>query len=282
MVSHFLELRDVTKSFTVAYGNVEAREIHVINSISRTVEQGRFISVVGPSGCGKSTLLEMIAGLSSVTSGELLFKGEQIVEPHPSLGVVFQEESIFPWLTALGNVEFGLKMRKVARAERRERALATLRLVGLEGFEHAHPAQLSGGMRQRVAIARALALEPDILLMDEPFAAVDPQTRMFIGSEVRRIWQETGKTVIFITHDINEAVFLSQEIWVMSQRPSDILEAVRIDLPDDRDVSVLGDKRFAEYSAHLWGIMQSEWDAGRSSGNKTDLSDGQGQGGQAA
>lgn len=262
----FLELRDITKSFEVTERRGTVRHIQVISSISRTVEEGHFISVVGPSGCGKSTLLEMIAGLSRVSSGQLLLKGAEIREPHPSLGVVFQEESIFPWLTAKANVEFGLKSQRIGADQCNKRAVECLTLVGLSGFENAYPRQLSGGMRQRVAIARALALEPDILLMDEPFGAVDPQTRMFIGMELRRIWQETGKTIIFITHDINEAVFLSQEVWVMSHRPSTLLEVVDVDLPDERDVSILGDKLFMEYTGHLWAIMQQEWDAIHSEG----------------
>lgn len=261
MASEFLELRNVTKTYSVRQRNGVTKRMEIIRDVSRTVSEGRFISVVGPSGCGKSTLLEMIAGLNPASSGQLLLKGREIVSPHPSLGVVFQEESIFPWLNAIDNVAFGLEMQNVPTQARNERASSALRLVGLDGFEYAYPKELSGGMRQRVAIARALALDPDILLMDEPFVAVDPQTRMFIGTELRRIWQETGKTVLFITHDINEAVFLSQEIWVMSHRPSSILETVQVDLPAERDISILGSDAFTRYTGYLWQVMRAEWEA---------------------
>src|SRR5690606_10740065 len=151
------------------------------------------------------------------------------------------------------------------RQQCRARALETLELVGLKGFEYSYPKELSGGMRQRVAIARALALDPDILLMDEPFAAVDPQTRMFIGTELRRIWSETGKTILFITHDINEAGFLSQEIWVMSSRPGSGIETMTVELPEERDSSMLGSDAFAQYTGHLWNAMRSEWEAAQGS-----------------
>lgn len=257
----FLELKDVSKEYAVRKKDGSTQQIEVVHKVTQTVPEGHFVTVVGPSGCGKSTLLGMIAGLSPVSSGQLLLKGKPITSPHPSLGMVFQEESIFPWMNALQNVSFGLEMQDVPKQQCRERSQQALDLVGLSGFEYAYPKELSGGMRQRVAIARALALDPDILLMDEPFAAVDPQTRMFIGTELRRIWSETGKTILFITHDINEAVFLSQEIWVMSSRPGSITETLTVDLPDERDISVLGTDAFAQYTGHLWNAMRSEWEA---------------------
>ncbi|CAM5219286.1 NitT/TauT family transport system ATP-binding protein OS=Castellaniella defragrans OX=75697 GN=HNR28_000909 PE=4 SV=1 [Castellaniella defragrans] len=261
MAAEFLELKNVSKTYSVRKGNGLAQRVDVVRDVSHSVSEGRFVTVVGPSGCGKSTLLGMIAGLTRATSGSLLLKGREIVSPHPSLGMVFQEESIFPWLNAVDNVAFGLEMQGVERRKCQDRAIETLHLVGLQGFEYAFPRELSGGMRQRVAIARALALDPDVLLMDEPFAAVDPQTRMFIGSELRRIWKESGKTVIFITHDINEAVYLSQEIWVMSGRPGTILETVQVDLPEERDISVLSSDAFAHYTGYLWRTMQAEWES---------------------
>lgn len=257
----FLKLENVTKTFHVRQPGGPARKLEVIKDVSQSVAKGRFVSVVGPSGCGKSTLMEMMAGLSSVTSGRLTLKGEEITSPHPSLGVVFQEESIFPWLSAIDNTKFGLEIQRTSAVECTERAHAALNLVGLEGFEYAYPKELSGGMRQRVALARTLALDPDILLMDEPFAALDPQTRMFIGAELRRIWKETGKTILFITHDINEAVFLSQEIWVMSHRPSSVLETITVDLPPERDISILGKDSFTRYTGYLWQVMRAEWGA---------------------
>lgn len=254
----FLELQAVRKVYTVRQQDGGEREVEAIQEVSRKVSEGRFVSVIGPSGCGKSTLLEIVAGLRQPSSGKLFLKGKEITGPQPSVGVVFQEESTFPWRNIQSNVEFGLEVQGVAPAPRRERASRALSLVGLEGFEHAYPRQLSGGMRQRVAIARALALDPEILLMDEPFGALDQQTRMFIGGELLNIWRNTGKTVLFVTHDINEAVFLSQEVWVMSYRPGRILEAVEIDLPQPRDISIFESKEFQEYSAKLWQFIRSE------------------------
>lgn len=259
-----LELTDVRKSYAAVGAARDQSTIEVIKNVSGVVPEGRFVSIVGPSGCGKSTLLSMVAGLHSVSGGQMLLKGREILAPHPSLGVVFQEDSTFPWLTVAKNVEFALEMQGVSKSDRQARAKQTLDLVGLDGFHQAYPKQLSGGMRQRVAIARALALDPDILLMDEPFGAVDPQTRMFLGVELRRIWRDTGKTVLFITHDLNEAVFLSQEVWVLSRRPSTIIESMTVDLPSDRDMSVLSESTFTESVGHLWGVMQNEWEAGRS------------------
>ncbi|HEX7387748.1 MAG TPA: ABC transporter ATP-binding protein [Castellaniella sp.] len=259
--TEFLELKEVSKAYSVRQRDGSTQRIEVVHKVTQSVPEGHFVTVVGPSGCGKSTLLSMIAGLNSISSGQLLLKGKPINSPHPSLGMVFQEESIFPWMNSLENVSFGLEMQDVPKKQCRERSQEALNLVGLKGFEYSYPKELSGGMRQRVAIARALALDPDILLMDEPFAAVDPQTRMFIGTELRRIWSETGKTILFITHDINEAVFLSQEIWVMSSRPGAIIETMNIDLPEVRDISILGSDAFSQYTGHLWSIMRAEWEA---------------------
>lgn len=261
----FLELKEVSKVYSVRQGDGTAQRIEVVHEVTQTVPEGHFVTVVGPSGCGKSTLLSMIAGLNPISTGQLLLKGKPITSPHPSLGVVFQEDSIFPWMNAIENVSFGLEMQEVSARQCKERSQEALNLVGLKGFEYSYPKELSGGMRQRVAIARALALDPDILLMDEPFAAVDPQTRMFIGTELRRIWSETGKTILFITHDINEAVFLSQEIWVMSSQPGSIIETMAIDLPDTRDISIMSSDAFTQYTGHLWSIMRSEWEASQGS-----------------
>ncbi|MDN5843663.1 MAG: ABC transporter ATP-binding protein [Alcaligenaceae bacterium] len=258
--SDFLDLKDVSKVYAIRAKDGSTQQIEVVHKVTQTVPEGQFVTVVGPSGCGKSTLLGMIAGLTPISSGQLLLKGRPITSPHPSLGMVFQEESIFPWMNAIENVSFGLEMQDVPKQQCRERAQDALNLVGLSGFEYSYPKELSGGMRQRVAIARALALDPDILLMDEPFAAVDPQTRMFISTELRRIWAATGKTILFITHDINEAVFLSQEIWVMSSRPGSVTETLKVDLPDERDISILGTDAFAHYTGHLWSVMRAEWE----------------------
>ncbi|MFJ2598688.1 ABC transporter ATP-binding protein [Streptomyces erythrochromogenes] len=199
-----------------------------LDGIDLEIRSGEFLVVVGPSGCGKSTLLDLLGGLSTPTSGRILLDGKPVTGPGLDRGIVFQQYALLPWRTALGNVEFGLEATGVPRRERRARAKEFLDLVGLTGFEDRHPHQLSGGMRQRVAIARSLAYDPDVLLMDEPFAALDAQTRESLQDELRRIWQRTGKTIVFITHGIEEAVYLGQKVAVMTSRPGRIKEIVPV------------------------------------------------------
>lgn len=199
-----------------------------LDGIDLEIESGEFLVVVGPSGCGKSTLLDLLGGLSTPTAGRILLDGKPVTGPGLDRGIVFQQYALLPWRTALGNVEFGLEATGVPRRERKSRAREFLDLVGLSGFEDRHPHQLSGGMRQRVAIARSLAYDPDVLLMDEPFAALDAQTRESLQDELRRIWQRTGKTVVFITHGIEEAVYLGQKVAVMTSRPGRIKEIVPV------------------------------------------------------
>jgi NitT/TauT family transport system ATP-binding protein len=229
-----------------------------IASVSGEVEDGRFVSVIGPSGCGKSTLLDIVGGLQRPTQGQVEIGGEAVKGPRRDTAMVFQEDSTLHWRTVTENVTFGLEVAGVRGEERELRAAEMIELVGLSGFEEHRPRQLSGGMKQRVAIARALVLDPRILLMDEPFGALDQQTRMFIGRELLRIWDETRKSVLFVTHDIQEAVFLSDEVWVMSQRPSTIKEVLRVDLPRPRDAGVLTDQRFHEHTARLWELLGTE------------------------
>ncbi len=237
-------------------------EVEAIREVSGTIHEGEFLVLIGPSGCGKSTLLEIVAGLQKPSGGSVTFHGEEIRSPHRSMSVVFQEESLFPWRTVLGNTEFGLEARRVPKRERRERAMDVIRLVGLAGFEDKYPRQLSGGMRQRVAIARALALDPDVLLMDEPFGALDQQTRYYLGGELLRIWEESKKTVLFVTHDINEAVLLGDRVWVMSHRPSTIkLEAI-IDIPRPRSLATLSESRFHELTDELWRALAGDLEGG--------------------
>src|SRR6202012_507224 len=206
---------------------------------------GRFVVLVGPSGCGKSSLLMMLAGLRHPTSGTILVSGAPIDHPDPNrVGVVFQEPSLFPWLTAEENVEFPLALRGVPKKERRAKAQEALRLVGLEGFGSRYPHELSGGMRQRVSIARGLVQDPPVLLMDEPFAALDEQTRMAMGDELLRIWSETRKTVVFVTHSLTEAVYLADEVMVMSARPGRIIDRIQVDLPRPRRYETMSDPRF--------------------------------------
>jgi NitT/TauT family transport system ATP-binding protein len=232
--------------------------VHALDRIDEKVDAGRFVAIVGPSGCGKSTLLSLIAGLQSPSSGEIRIGGEVVRAPKRTTGVVFQEDSTLPWKSVMENVCFGMRVAGVPKREQVARATELIGLVGLRGFEKAFPPQLSGGMRQRVAIARTLALDPIALLMDEPFGALDQQTRLLIGAEVRRIWRETHKTVVFVTHDIQEAILLSEEVWVMSYRPGRIIERVVVDLPESRDASSVGTPEFSAIFNRIWGLVRGE------------------------
>jgi NitT/TauT family transport system ATP-binding protein len=221
--------------------------------ISFEVGSGRFVVLVGPSGCGKSSLLLMLAGLRRPTAGRILCAGRPIDAPDPDrIGVVFQEASLFPWLTAAENVEFPLALRHTRRPARRARALEMLKLVGLDGFGDRRPHELSGGMKQRVAIARGLVQDPPVLLMDEPFAALDEQTRMSMGDELLRIWSQTRKTVVFVTHSLTEAVYLADEVLVMSARPGRIIDRIPVDLPRPRTYEMLGGAGFAALRDRIW------------------------------
>ncbi len=249
-----ITIRDVGMRFTKPDGD----SVEAIRHVDETVPAGRFVAIVGPSGCGKSTLLSLIAGLQQPSSGEVRV-GERVMKsPSRSVGMVFQEESTLPWKSVLDNVRFGMAVAGVPKREQHARAAEMIALVGLRGFERAHPAELSGGMRQRVAIARTLALDPAAMLMDEPFGALDQQTRLLIGGEVRRIWRETNKTVVFVTHDIQEAIMLSQEVWVMSYRPGRIIDKVQINLPDERDTDVIGTPEFNADFNRIWGLIRGE------------------------
>ena len=225
-----LEIKDLKKSFPKKKGEMVA-----IADFDLNVEEGEFLCILGPSGCGKTTILRIIAGLESQTTGKILLNGKEIAGPGSDRGMVFQEFALFPWRTVRRNVEFGLELKGVSAEERHERTQRYIDLVGLKGFEDYHPYQLSGGMKQRVGIARALANEPAILLMDETFGALDAQTRNLMQKELLRIWSETRKTVIFITHSVDEAVFLADRIVVMTARPSSIGEIYEIKWPRPRD-----------------------------------------------
>ena len=227
--------------------------VPALSGIDLSVQAGRFVVIVGPSGCGKTSLLMMLAGLRSPTSGTILCDGRPIPKPDPErVGVVFQEASLYPWLTAVENVEFPLVLKNSPRVERRARAEAMLKLVGLEGFGGRHPHELSGGMKQRVSIARGLVQDPPVLLMDEPFAALDEQTRMTMGHELLRIWSQTSKTVVFITHSLTEAVYLADEVIVMSARPGRILDRVPIDLPRPRTYQMMATDVFGSLRERIW------------------------------
>jgi NitT/TauT family transport system ATP-binding protein len=212
-----------------------ADQLVALEDINLEVMDGEFVCILGPSGCGKTTLLRIIAGLEQKTSGSMALKGKEITGPGPDRGMVFQEFALFPWRTVRRNIEFGLEVKGVPAAKQRESSQKYIDLVGLKGFEDSHPNQLSGGMKQRVGIARALANEPAILLMDEPFGALDAQTRNQMQKELLRIWSETRKTIIFITHSVDEAVFLSDRVVVLTSRPGRVKTVHRIELPRPRD-----------------------------------------------
>jgi NitT/TauT family transport system ATP-binding protein len=249
-------LSKITKSFRAPH----KPDVSVIASVDEVIHPGEVVVILGPSGCGKSTLLEITAGLQAPTSGTVTVDGEQVrVGTVPtSVSMVFQEDALLPWRTALRNIELGLEARRVGKAERRAIAREVIHLVGLDGAEQRRPAQLSGGMKQRVAIGRALAVRPKAILMDEPFAALDAQTRYFIGLELFKIWQESPTTAILVTHDINEAVLLGDRVWLLSKSPSRIKINLKVDIPKPRTMETLSDPKFAEYTRLLWSGLAEE------------------------
>src|SRR5277367_4210450 len=220
----------------LSYKTTSGERLLALDNINLQVKPGEFLCIVGPSGCGKSTLLHLIAGLHQQTSGRILVDGTPVAGPGPDRILIFQELGLFPWLKVGGNVEFGLKMKNISKAEREERVQYYLRLVHLSKFKDSYIHQLSGGMRQRVALARALATEPDVLLMDEPFAALDAQTRDLLHDELERIWAETGRTIIFVTHNVREAVRLGDRVALFTFRPGRIKREFSIDLPRPRQL----------------------------------------------
>ena len=248
----------VIDDITMRYDGGGGEPLLALRDITQRVPDRSFVSIVGPSGCGKSTLLSIIAGLQRATSGTVRVGDRVVTRPDRRVGVIFQEDSTLPWRTVESNVRFGMMVAKVDRRAQDRRASEMIELVGLKGFERAYPAELSGGMRQRVAIARTLALNPDVLLMDEPFGALDSQTRLIIGAEVRRIWSESQTTVIFVTHDINEAILLSEQVWVMSFRPGEIIDVIDVPLPPTRDLSNLGTPEFDAVSDRIWSKLRDE------------------------
>ena len=236
------------------------RSVEAVRDLTFQIERGEMVCIVGPSGAGKTTLLRCIAGLLDVSGGRISLDGAPVTGPPPGMAVVFQEygRSLFPWLTVRKNVELPLKEKGLSRPDRTAKVDAALASVGLSESADAHPWQLSGGMQQRVAIARAVAYEPSVLLMDEPFAAVDAQTRADLEDLVRDLWRQLGVTVLFVTHDIDESVYLGQRVLVLSNRPTVVLEDVRVDLPDDRDqLGTRSSARFTEIRRHVYELVQS-------------------------
>lgn len=261
-MSSRIELSHVGQTFRVrGDDDKQLRDFVALEDLNLEVAAGEFLTIVGPSGCGKSTVLDLVAGLARPTSGRLSVDGKPITGPGLDRSVVFQQYTLLPWRTAVANVEFALEAKGgLTRKERNERAREYLDLVGLSEFASRYPHELSGGMKQRVAIARSLSYEPEVLLMDEPFGALDAQTRERLQEELIGIWRRTGTTVIFITHDIDEAVFLGQRVAVMSARPGRIKEVIGIDL--DRDPSGESDVRasrdFATYRHHVWSLLRQQ------------------------
>jgi NitT/TauT family transport system ATP-binding protein len=248
---------DIVVQFQTPEGPITA-----VDNVSFGVKPGEFLSVIGPSGCGKSTLFNVIGGLLNGYDGIVSVAGETISGPHKSIGMVFQEESTFPWRTVTDNVAFPLELIGMPKAKRVERARNFISLVGLDGFENRYPGELSGGMRQRVSLARTLASEPKILLMDEPFAALDEQTRLLLGDKVLQIQQALKQTTLLITHNITEAVQMSDRILVMTYRPGKVKRIVEINLPRPRTSEIVGSEAFGRYVAQIWNDLREEANRG--------------------
>ena len=233
-------------------------DLQVFQDINLTFKEREIVTIVGPSGCGKTTLLRCIDGLMPVSEGEIYVDGDLMTEPREGVSMVFQHFGLFPWKTVRQNVGYGLKLAGVSKSEIDQKVPHFTKLVGLDGFEDAYPYQLSGGMQQRCGLARALAMEPKVLLMDEPFAAVDAQTREILQFELLRIWGMRPMTMIFVTHSIEEAVLMGDRVVVLKGRPSSVFEIIDVDLPAPRDRSTLGHPRFAEIREHVWGTLMDE------------------------
>jgi NitT/TauT family transport system ATP-binding protein len=252
-----VSLRGVEKVF--AGQDTPAAAVHALGPIDLDLRCGEFFALVGPSGCGKSTLLELIAGLSAATRGDVAFEGKPIAGRIPDgVGVVFQEDASFPWLTVRDNMAFGLRRMMIASAEKTKRIEQALALMGLTSFATSYPAQLSGGMRQRVCIARTLVTEPRLILLDEPFGALDQQTRLLMGDEVLNLWRKTGATVFLITHALDEAAMLADRIGVMSARPGRLIDIVETGWSRDRDSRIVEEAHFGAITARLWHLLRDE------------------------
>ncbi len=265
-----LVVENIVKRFETPDGVLTA-----VDHVSLTVAPGEFVGVIGPSGCGKSTLFNVIGGLLDGYDGTVMVAGERMRGPHPAIGMIFQEESTFPWRNLIDNVAFPLEIMGLPRAERYERARQFVKLVGLEGFERRYPAELSGGMRQRVSMARTLAAQPKILLMDEPFAALDEQTRLLLGDKVLQIQQQLRQTTLLITHNITEAVQLSDRIVVMTYRPGQVKRMVEIALPRPRSSEIVSSEAFGRYVAQIWSDLREEASRGLSDEEMGKLREGE-------
>ncbi len=256
MTNIHAELAGVTRVYPAAAGRPP---LHALGPIALQLRKGEFFSVVGPSGCGKSTLLEVLAGLAPASEGHVSFEGKPVTSRAPDgVGVVFQEDASFPWLTVWDNVAFGLRRAGMEGGEIQKRVGDALAFMGLRDFAKAYPAQLSGGMRQRVCIARTLVLQPRLILLDEPFGALDAQTRLLMGDELLRLWRRTGATVLLITHALDEATMLSDRIGAMSARPGRFIDIVETNWPGARDSRIVAEAAFGRITARLWEALRGE------------------------
>ena len=254
MTEPLIKIEHVYKTFKGISGDIEAlKDVHM------NIEENEFVCIVGPSGCGKTTLMNILAGLETYDGGLVTMKGEPIIGPGIDRGVIFQQYALFPWLTVRKNMEFGLKYRNYSRAQKKEIIDHYMEMVGLTEFANAYPKELSGGMKQRVAIARGYATSPEVLLMDEPFGALDAQTRAQLQEDLLRTWETERKTCFFITHDVEEAVLLSQKVVLMSARPGRVKETIKIDLPYPRNQETKLLPRYNEIKNYIWGNVYQEY-----------------------
>lgn len=250
-----LKARDVTIHYWLERSN---SVFQAVDGVSLDIFDGEFVSIVGPSGCGKSTFLDAVDGLLPISGGCLTLNGQPITRPGRDRAMVFQQPSLLPWRTVIGNVIYGLELQGWRQNDARMRAQRLVELVGLRGFADAYPSELSGGMQQRVNLARALAIDPEMLLLDEPFAALDAQTREFMQVELLRVWSETQKTAIFVTHDIKEAIYLADRVIVFSSRPGHVRQIYEIDLPRPRSLAIKRQERFLAYEDAIWRCIEDE------------------------
>lgn len=257
-MSHKIVARAVTMDYAVRNDAGRTEDVAVLRNFDLDIRDGEFLSILGPSGCGKSTFLSILAGLTERTGGEISIDGKPLRGINPAQGVVFQGYALFPWRTVIENIEVGLEIRGVPRAERRRVADSYLDLVGLSGFGQRYPHEISGGMKQRVAIARSLAYKPEVLLMDEPFAALDAQTREILQGELLRIWEQHRKTIVFITHSLDEAIFLSDRIAVMTRRPGTVKQILDVPLPRPRSAELRNSEAFVRLRQQAWDILKDE------------------------
>jgi len=252
-----LAMRVIVDRLSKTYRDRSGQELAALEDVALTVEPEEFVAVLGPSGCGKSTLLGIMAGLLPATAGEVIFEGDR-QDGQPLTATVFQEFALFPWRTVLGNVEFGLEELETPLEERKERVARFIAMTGLEGFEDKFPHQLSGGMRQRVGIARALAVDPAVLLMDEPFSALDAQTRTLMMEELLGIWERARTSIVYVTHNIQEAVYMADRVVVLSRRPGRVLDLVPIELKRPRHEGQMGEPAFVHAAERIWGLIKTQ------------------------